>query len=380
MIYFDNAATSWPKPFSVISSSRTGLSSLGANPGRGGYEMSLDTAQAIYETRKLASSFFGLDRPEQVIFTQNCTHAINYALKGILKRGDHVVVSNMEHNAVMRPLQSMADKGIISYDAAAVKDTNDETVESFSRLIKRNTKMLVCLHASNVDGRIMPIEKLGSLAKKHNILLLVDAAQSSGVIDINMVKQNIHLLAVAGHKGLYGPMGTGMLLINGDIHIDSIIEGGTGSVSSEFEQPNFLPDRLESGTPNVPGILGLDAGIRFVSEMGPRYILAHEQELALLAATGLAQMRGIKLYFQHKGVGVLSFSMEGVSCEKVSAALASKDIATRAGLHCAPAAHKTIGSPTSGLVRLSFGVFNDREQISEFLKIFTELDLKPVNL
>ncbi len=369
MIYFDNAATSWPKPFSVITACRTGLTSLGANPGRGGYEMSLDTSQAIHETRKLVADFFGADQPEQVIFTHNCTHAINFALKGVLKPGDHVVVSDMEHNAVMRPLHALSQNGIISIDTAESGDTPEQTVANFAKKIKRNTAMLICMHASNLDGRIMPIERLGQLARKHRLLFLVDAAQSAGVLDIDVRRMNISFLAVSGHKGLYGPMGTGILVVNTGVEIHSIIEGGTGSQSLDFNQPVYLPDLLESGTPNVPGILGLDAGIRFVSEMGPKYILAHEQELVDLVAEGLEGIPGVRIYHQPKGVGVISFSVEGKSSEEVANMLAQKDIAVRAGLHCAPAAHHTLKSPAGGLVRLSFGVFNDKEQVAEFIRV-----------
>ena len=229
------------------------LEEFGANPGRSGHQMSMDTAEAIYECRREAASFFGAPSPDDVAFTINCTHAVNLALKGILKPGDHVVTSNLEHNAMMRPLEALRRKGI-SYTAAKVEPgDDDQTIRNFEEAIRPNTKMIACMHASNVFGVRLPIERLGELAKKRGLFFLVDAAQTAGILPIHMQEMGIDFLCIPGHKGLYGPMGTGMLVTDCGEKLDTLLEGGTGSRSVELTQPLYMPDRLESGTVNTPG-------------------------------------------------------------------------------------------------------------------------------
>ena len=257
MIYWDNAATTWPKPMAVTEAMSRALTRYGANPGRGGHTMGMAASREVYRCRETAAEFFHLDNPGQVVFTLNCTMAMNMALKGILRTSGRVVVSDLEHNAVMRPLHVLSP-GRPIYDVAQVTPgDDDQTVEAFRRCITPFTRAIVCTHASNVFGVQLPIRRLGELAREHDLLFVVDAAQTAGVLPLDMEADHIDFLCVAGHKGLYGPMGTGMLLCGDRFQLPSFVEGGTGSQSLLYEQPDELPDRLESGTPNTPGILSL---------------------------------------------------------------------------------------------------------------------------
>ena len=275
MIYFDNAATTGKKPQNVIKATLTALSEYSANPGRSGHTLSVKTADAIYRIREKAANFFGATGAEKVVFTLNCTHAINCVIKGVLKKGDHVIVSTFEHNAVMRPLKKIGNP----YSEAKVSLFDDEeTVEEFKRLIKPNTRMIICTGASNVFGKLLPIEKIGKLCAERGILFAVDAAQIAGVIPVNMQKMHIDFLCAAPHKGLYAPMGTGILIAEKYIE-NTVLEGGTGTNSAQLTQPEYLPERLESGTLNVPGILGIGAGIDFVNSIGLEKIYNYEMNL-----------------------------------------------------------------------------------------------------
>ena len=373
MIYLDNAATTWPKPPSVIAAVNQGMRRLGTNPGRGGYEMSLKSSNAIYACRKTAAELFGAPGPECVVFTQNCTHAVNIVLKGMLKPGDHVVVSSLEHNAVMRPLNALREKGV-AYNVATIYPGNEEaTVHSFAMAMNMKTKLVACIHASNVFGTLLPIEAIGAMAKCRGAAFLVDAAQSAGLVPIDMKTCGIDFLCMPGHKGLYGPMSTGMLLTPYGDALDTLIEGGTGSSSLAMEQPDYMPERHESGTLNTTAIFGLKAGMDFVRAKGIQRIYQHELRLMCRLYDRLCQIDGVLLYTPRPQAGqcvpVLSFNLEGFDSTQAASILGKKGVAVRAGYHCAPAAHQAYGTLQTGTVRAAPSAFTQPREIDEFAEI-----------
>lgn len=366
MIYFDNAATTGHKPTQVINAVDNALKNLSANPGRSGHKLSQSAAFKVYETRDKTAEFFNCDGAEKVVFTQNCTASINYVLKGVLNSNDHIIVSDLEHNAVMRPLKSMN----ISYTIAEVSLEDDsQTVKNFLNAVNKNTKMIFCTAASNVFGKMLPLEKIGALCKKHGLLFGVDAAQGAGVFNIDMEKMNIDYLCVAPHKGFYAPMGLGVLIVKGPIK-RTLIEGGTGTDSFSFLQPDTLPEMLESGTINLPAIVGLSAGIDFVNSR-KNNILEYENILVKKLYKGLSQNSDIVLYTDPSNGGyvpVLSFNIKNIPSEKTAAYLSGRGFALRAGLHCAPVAHQKIGTIKTGTVRFSPSVFNTDKEVDLLLK------------
>ncbi|MBQ6825498.1 MAG: aminotransferase class V-fold PLP-dependent enzyme [Clostridia bacterium] len=367
MIYFDNAATTGKKPETVIKAVVSALKNNCANPGRSGHKLSVKTVDEIYKIREKTASFFGLNNAEKVIFTHNCTTSINMVLKGVLKRGDHIVVSSLEHNAVMRPLEKMR----IPYSIAEVSLTDDNiTAENFKKAIKPNTRMIFCTAASNVCGKILPIEKIGEICKEKGILFGVDAAQGAGVLPINMQKMNIDYLCVAAHKGLYAPMSSGILLCKRDIE-NTIFEGGTGTGSLDFKHPNIIPEGFESGTLSVPNIFGIGAGIDYVNQKGLEKIYKSELNLIKNIYFSLRNNPIFELYtpepLYQSYVPVLPFNLKGVSSEKTAALLDEYNIAVRGGLHCAPSAHKVLKTAEKGAVRVSVATFNNENEVSTFL-------------
>ena len=370
MIYLDNAATTFPKPACVQRTVLNCMQTFAANPGRSGHALAAKASEALYEARTTVGDFFGA-APERVIFTMNCTHGINYALKGTLQPGDHIIISSLEHNAAFRPLHRMQSEGRISFDIARVVPGNDEqTVQNFAALIRENTKMIFCIHVSNVFGTELPIRKLGALAKSRRLLFGVDAAQSAGTAEINMKKLGIDLLCLPGHKGLFGPMGTGALLLSENVEPVPIIEGGTGSLSLLAEQPTEYPDRLESGTVNLPGILGLMAGIRFIKHLGGCNVI-HRHEAALIRTlkNELHEIPGVTVFdrVQKEDATLLSFSLDRLPSEEVAERLNRFGFAVRAGFHCAAQAHLSMGTDKNGTVRVSPGVFNELRHIKSLI-------------
>lgn len=372
MIYFDNGATTFPKPQSVVRAVGSAMQNYGANPGRSGHKMSLKASEIIFNCRENAAALFGVESPDRIIFTDNCTTALNTVIKGLLKSGDHAVISSLEHNAVARPLEHLKQRGV-SFSAAQVFEGDDEaTIESFRKAVRNNTRLVVCTAASNVFGIRPPVERIAALCRIYNILFCVDAAQSAGVVPVNMSGSGIDFLCAPGHKGLYGPMGTGILAINSDILPESLTQGGTGSMSSSLEQPETLPDKYESGTPNLPGIAGLNAGLKFVMERGEANILRAETAKAQRLYDGLASMRDVVLYTARPQitthVPVISFNVRGHDSEQIAALLSDRfNIAVRAGLHCAPLAHKSFGTEEQGTVRAVISVYTKPAQIDYFL-------------
>lgn len=368
MIYLDNAATSGKKPSGVIKAVETALRNYSANPGRSGHNVSMEASYRIYNIRMQFSELFGAKGPEAVVFTSNCTLALNCVIKGVLKAGDHVIISDIEHNAVLRPVHKMFTDGIITYDTAKIDFFDeDATVNNFKNLIRPNTKMIICSHASNVCGIISPIEKIGKLCREKGIVFTVDAAQSAGIIDIDMKKMNIDYLAIAAHKGLYAPMGVGVLIANRPIE-NTIIEGGTGTSSMSRIQPEDMPERLESGTVNLPGIMGAGAGINYVKSIGIDRIYLHEIKLIQQLYYALSSMKKVKLYTPfpqtRRFAPVLSFNIDGMSSTDISSALNEKGIAVRAGYHCAPLAIEKLSATENGTVRVSTGSFNTKNDIN----------------
>ena len=366
MIYLDNAATTFPKPPSVIQAVDKSLRMFGANPGRSGYAMGIAAAEEIYHTRVEVAEFFGAPGPECVAFTLNCTEAINFVLKGLLKPGDHVVTSNLEHNAVMRPLQALTERKITYTQAEVVLGDNDATVDNFRKALQPNTALIICMHASNVWGIRLPIERIAALAHQYEIPMCVDCAQSAGVLPISMA-DGFDYLCVASHKGLYAPMGTGLLLTTKGSQLKTIIEGGTGTMSASLIQPDTMPDRLESGTSNVAGISGIRAGLAFVRSKGVDRVRTYELELLRQLYRRLQSLEDIKLYTPEPQdpwfAPVLSFNIGDMESEAVGEKLAKRGIAVRSGIHCSPSAHQAMGTLNQGAVRICPSAFTHRTDI-----------------
>ena len=371
MIYLDTAATSYPKPRNVIYSVNSALQRYGANPGRSGYKMAIETTEMVYKTRKAVSDFFGVEKEENVSFTLNCTFALNMVIKGLLKKGDHAVVSSLEHNAVMRPLEKLKEIGVSYTKAKVYPGNNDETVNSFRKAIRENTKLVIVTHASNVFGVRLPIERIAALCHVYEIPILVDCAQSAGYLPIDMQKMQIDYICAPGHKGLYGLMGTGLLLAKSYDKLETIIEGGTGTDSLSLVQPMNMPERFESGTINVPGIIGLYAGINFVNKTGRENIQKHGIELTQIIYDELKARKSFILYAPRPSVEtsvpVISFNVKGMQSEEVALRLSENNIAVRAGLHCAPLAHECFDTLGLGAVRVSPSAFTSKKDVYTFL-------------
>lgn len=376
MIYFDNAATTFPKPEKVYNKTIEAMKEYGANPGRAGHSMALKANRGIFETRNLLSKLFNIENPMNIIFTSSGTESLNLGLKGVLKAGDHVITSSMEHNSVLRPLKHLEEKDI---ETTIVKADSKGQVNPLhiENAIKENTKLIVLTHISNLTGTIMPIKDIGAIAKKHNILFMVDAAQSAGVYSIDVKEMNMSLLAFPGHKGILAPQGTGVLYIREGLEIESLLQGGTGSASESMIQPDIFPDKYESGTPNGPGIIGMGAGVEYILEKGIENIRIHEEKLTLHFIEGIKDIEGIKIYGPmdiKEHAAVVAINLKDIDSSEIAYILDEEyNIAVRSGLHCAPLSHKTIGTLDQGAVRFSFGIFNSIEEVDEAIKALIEI-------
>lgn len=373
MIYWDNAATTWPKPPAVRQAVGQALQQYGANPGRAGHRMAMDTAEEVFTCRRTVADFFGLGDPAGVIFTLNCTMALNTVIQGVVGNGGRVLVSDLEHNAVVRPVVAL--NGVSPrYDVAAWSPSAEQTVEHFRRAIRPDTQLMVCTHASNVFGCIFPLRQLSRLAHDNGILFCVDAAQSAGVLSIDMERDGIDYLCIAPHKGLYAPTGTGILLCRERERVLPLVRGGTGSYSMRMEQPADLPDRLESGTPNVAGICGIRAGLQCVREVGQERIYRHELACLQYVYERLKGHPAVRLYTPYpmygKTVPVLSLNVGDMPSEELAAFLDAHGIAVRAGLHCAPWAHRRFGTLEQGTVRLAPSAHSTMAEAEEIVKVF----------
>lgn len=376
MIYFDNAATSFPKPQVVYDEIMDAMVNYGANPGRSGHKLALDASRAIFKSRMQTAKLFNIKNPLDIIFTFNCTESLNIGIKGLLKSGDHVITTSMEHNSVLRPIIYLEKMGITNTIVQADKwgRVNPLDIESS---IKDNTKLIVTTHISNLTGTIMDIHSIGKIAKKHNILYMVDGAQSAGVYDIDIQRLNIDMLAFPGHKGLLGPQGTGGLYVREGIILDSIFQGGTGSVSHSLIQPDEMPDKFESGTSNMPGLVGLGRGIQYIMGIGLENIREKELSLTEHFMDEVKKIDGIKIYGPEnlsEHAPVVSLNIKDADSSEVSYILNEEyNIAVRPGLHCAPLAHKTIGTFEQGTIRFSFGYENTHEEIEMGIKALREI-------
>ena len=372
MIYLDSAATTFQKPRSVVEAMAEAMASM-SSPGRGGYPAAMRAADAAFDCRTALAELYHLKNPEQVVFTLNATHALNIAIKSLVPPGGRAVVYGYEHNAVTRPLEALGAR----VSVAAVPLFRPEAVlEAFDRLVAPGVDAVICNHVSNVFGFVQPVEAIAALCRKRGVPFVIDDSQAAGVLTLDMAALGAAFIAMPGHKGLYGPQGTGVLLCGQDVSTRTLLEGGTGSLSEQQAMPDFLPDRLEAGTHNMPGIAGLLAGVRFVRQMGPEAICGEERQLAALAAEGLRRIPGIRVYALPDlaaQAGVLSIVPEHMDAETLGNALAERGIAVRAGLHCAPLAHRTAGTLDTGSVRISFSHWNTREEVHRLLAAIGEI-------
>ena len=357
MIYLDSAATTFQKPPSVARAMAEALNTM-SSPGRGGHPLAMQAAETAFRCRSELAELFHVRSPEQVVLTMNATHALNIAVKSLVPPGGSAVISGYEHNAVTRPLAalgaevSVADGPLFHPEAVT---------EAFEALVHPGVDAVICSHVSNVFGFVQPVEAVAAVCRRQGVPLMIDASQSAGILPLDLEALGAAYIAMPGHKGLYGPQGTGILLCGRDAKPKPLMEGGTGSISLSQDMPDFLPDRLEAGTHNMPGIAGLLAGVEFVRRQGTEAILRREHALTRRTAEGLAGLPGVEVFALPEGAaqaGVLSFRIPGRDAEAVGEALAERGIAVRAGLHCAPLAHRTAGTLDTGTVRVSFSTFN----------------------
>ena len=377
MIYLDNAATSWPKPESVYQTMDEFLRNQGGNPGRGGHSLAVAASRMIEGTRLLLARLINAQDKDRVIFTLNCTDSLNTGLKGLLRPGDHVITSGIEHNSVVRPLRKLEQQGVKVTRLSRRSGYGSVSPQDVAKAITGETRLVVMTHASNVTGVVQPIEEYGAIARRRNLIFMVDAAQTMGKYPLDVQANNIDLLAFSGHKGLLGPPGTGALYVGERVDLDSLREGGTGSHSELEEQPTELPFKFECGTVNSAGIAGLGAGLKYIFEEGTERILTHEQSLTDRLIEGLARIPRVTVYQAKGGAGqapVVSLTIEGAEPMEVGAILDQAfDTKVRTGLHCAPVAHKTLGTFPLGTVRLSPGYFNTAEEIDFVIKAIEKI-------
>lgn len=378
IIYLDNAATSWPKPEAMMSAMADFNRSVGANPGRSGHTLSIEAARIMMDAREALAELFGIPDMLRIAFTKNATEALNIMISGLLQPGDHVITTSMEHNSVMRPLRFAESNGV-SLTIAPCTEAGELDPQEITALIRPDTRAIFMTHASNVTGTIMPVAQVGAVARERDILLCVDAAQTAGVLPINVEDMHIDLLAFTGHKGLYGPQGTGGLYVRKGLEeiITSPMLGGTGS-RSEFEtQPEFMPDKYEAGTPNTIGIAGLHAGVRFILDTGMETIRKKEELLTACLIAGLKSIPGVHVFGMNdtaRQTAVVSFAIEGINPSRAALFLDEEyGIMSRPGLHCAPSAHKTIRTFPEGTVRFSPGFFTTKEEVEQAVEAVAKL-------
>ena len=367
-VYLDNGSTSFPKAPGVAEAMSHFITEVGCNISRGGYETAYDLGDTIFETRSMLCRMFNFSEEKYVVFTPSVTYSLNFVIKGLLKSGDHVIMSSMEHNAVARPCQSLKDFGvevtIVPCDRDGVLD-----IDAFKNSFKENTKLVVMSHASNVCGTVLDAEEVGKICKEKGVFFALDAAQSAGVINIDFEKFNLSALCLTGHKGLLGPQGTGALLLRHELAeaLDPVISGGTGSASHLLTMPEFMPDKFEAGTLNLPGIIGLNASLEYIRRVGIDTIFETEKQLAQLFIEEIDKLPNVKIIGVrdwNKRVGTISLYFESIDNAEVSFILDSEyGIMTRCGLHCAPLAHQTLGTYPQGTVRFAFGHKNTEEDV-----------------
>jgi cysteine desulfurase / selenocysteine lyase len=368
-IYLDNAATSWPKPPCVVEAMTCFMKEVGANPGRAGHRRANEAAGIVFDVRERIAQLFNCDDPLRVVFGANVTEALNLALTGLLQPGDHVITTSMEHNSMMRPLRALERDGI-RITVVPASSSGETDPDDIRKAIRSDTRLVAVNHASNVTGCIAPIREMGAVAREDDLLFLVDTAQSAGILSIDIQDDCIDLVAFTGHKSLYGPMGTGGLVIGERVDplLRPLKRGGTGSRSTDEEQPDFLPDALECGTPNVVGLAGLGASLEWINDIGITAIREHEQQLLRRCCDALRNIANIRLYGpadHDNSTAIVSFNIEGADVSEVAQMLDEQfNVMCRSGLHCAPTAHRIIGTYPSGTVRFGIGYFTTEEDIA----------------
>ena len=358
MIYFDNAATTFPKPECMLLEMSNCIKKYCGNPGRSGHPMSLKASEKIYECRETLADFFGSSSPENVVFTLNTTHALNIAIKTYYEEGSHVLVSNMEHNSVIRPISLLREKKHISYSIFNVLQDKKDIIKELQNKLQANTKMLICTHASNICGRIFPIKEIGEFCKRNNLIFIVDAAQSAGTSEIHADLYNIDALCVPAHKGLYGPQGLGFVIFGKKPPLRTIIEGGNGTNSLSLSMGNEMPESFEAGTLPTPSIAGLNSSVKWLLRIGINNIKSHETELAALMIDRLSEISGSIIYqAENTESGIVLYDNSKMNSDLLSLELDKRSICTRNGFHCAPLAHHSLGTKNHGALRFSFSCF-----------------------
>ncbi len=364
MIYLDNAATSYPKPESVKRELARCIDVYGGNPGRSSHRMAMLSSEKIYECRSKVCDFFGADSPEDVVFTYNATYALNMAIKTEYKDGSHILISDMEHNSVYRPVYNLKKEGKCDFD---IFSTEGDVIKNITSLLRKNTDMLICTHISNVSGRVLPVEEIGKLCKKRGIYFILDASQSAGHIDINLSRIKCDALCAPGHKGLYGIQGSGFIIFSSRRSIRTFIEGGSGVNSASPLMSGEIPEKYEGGTLSTPAIASLCAGIDFIESVGINELSAREHTLRAFLLDRLGSIKGVSIQDTQKPCNsTVSFFVDGINSDQIGERLDERGICVRTGLHCAPLAHKALSSPTSGTVRASIGYFNTIRDIDAF--------------
>lgn len=377
IVYLDHAATSWPKPPEVLEAMKKAMEEAGANPGRGSHRMAVEASRVLYGTRRALAKLFGVNNPNDIVFTSNTTEALNLAIKGYLRRGDHVIATMIEHNSVRRPLEYLRRTLGIQVEYVPVDEQGQLDVQLVERAFRSNTRLVVCSHSSNLLGSIVPLKEIGRITKEKGAVLLVDAAQSAGALDIHVEDMHVGMLAFPGHKGLLGPQGTGGLYISPDIELEPLMHGGTGSQSEAIEQPTVRPDRYEAGTPNTIGIAGLRAGVEQVITWTPQKIYQHEWELTQYLMEGLQEIRNLRVLGPGLGLartGIVAFVSERYNASELAFRLDREyGIAVRAGFHCTPLAHMASGTAETGAVRASVGMTTRRDEVERLQEALTRI-------
>ena len=377
-IYLDHAATSYPKPPAVVSAMADCMKYRGGNPGRGAHRLSLEAAREIYTCREVAARLFGAES-DRVIFTLGTTHALNIAIKGFVgKRGGHILCSDMEHNAVYRPLFKLAEEGVATFDTFPTfplsrQVSGGRILASLASKVRPDTRMVVCAHASNICSAVLPVREIGEYCRRKGIFFVVDGAQSAGVYDLDVDGMGISALCVPGHKGLLGPQGTGMLILGKGVTLDTLIEGGNGMDSLRGEMSADTPERYEAGTLQTPAIAGLRAGMEFVESVGSDAIRDRELRLGIHLRDGLLSIPKVKVYAPHREGGVVLFSVEGYTSDQVAALLDREGVCVRPGFHCTALGHKTRGTPDGGAVRASLGWDSKERDVERILGVVGRL-------
>ncbi|WP_338541197.1 aminotransferase class V-fold PLP-dependent enzyme [Paenibacillus tundrae] len=377
VIYLDHAATSWPKPPTVGEAMMQALDVAGANPGRGSHRMAVQASRVLFSTRKALSTLFGVSNANDISLGSNTTEALNLAIQGWLREGDHVIATMAEHNSVRRPLEYMRRSRNVTVDYVKVNAMGAVDLLELKKMFRPNTRLVVCTHSSNLLGSILPVGEISEMCRKRQIPLLVDAAQSAGVMPVDVKQLGIDMLAFPGHKGLLGPQGTGGLYIAPELDVQPLLHGGTGSQSEAIEQPTVRPDRYEAGTPNTVGMAGLAAGVKHVMELTPERIYQHEWELTQFMMEGLASVPGIRMLgpeVGHPRTGLLSFTVEGHDSAQLAFKLDRQyNIAVRSGFHCTPLAHESAGTTRSGAVRASVGYNTVQSDVNTLIEAVHEI-------